>query len=100
MKCPEEKTKWSLVTRTWKRSAMIRSGVPSARHRPRHLRRQGNDTLAEGDEQASRDEVGGGAGVAAVAVGAEPGVELGEGAAAGARVRPEGFNNCFCSPTR
>src|SRR5438270_8343189 len=57
---------------------------------PGDLRRQGNDTLAERDEQASRDEVGGGAGVAAVAVGAEPGVEVGDGDAASVGVWPAG----------
>src|SRR5438128_2484128 len=67
--------------------------------RPRDLRRQGYDTLAQGDEQASRHEVGGGAGVAAVAVCAEPGVEIVDGPAAGVGVRPAGVKDRLCSAT-
>src|SRR4051794_17014281 len=69
MKWPEQKTRWSFVTRTLKRSAM------AVVLRPGSLPGQGHDTFAQGGEQASRDEVGAGAGVEPP--GPQPGVELG-----------------------
>src|SRR4051794_24395309 len=71
MKWPEQKTRWSFVTRTWYRSALMAS--PRA-----ELEGRRDDTLAQRHEQGRGHEVGGAAGVAAVAVLAQPGVERGD----------------------
>src|SRR5262245_52118353 len=92
MKCPEQKTRWSLVTRTLKRSLMVDdTGGPGNR------RRQLHDTRAQSDEQGSRHQVGRGAGVAAVAFGTEPGVQAAECEAASRRYGPIQGQNFLCT---
>src|SRR5207249_8367706 len=87
MKWPEQNTRWSLVTRTLKRSAMMQTGLPGI------LGGQPYRTLAQKDEQASGDQIGGRARIAAVTFSPEPAVEFGQGGAAGLAARPTGLEH-------
>src|SRR5437899_10996717 len=87
MKWPEQNTRWSLVTRTLKRSAMMQTGLPGI------LGGQPYRTLAQKDEQASGDQIGGRARIAAVPFSPEPAVELGQGGAAGLAAGPTGLEH-------
>src|SRR5438874_1682396 len=87
MKWPEEKTRWSLVTRTLYFSTMIATGEPGI------LRGQLYGTLPKKNEQAGGDQVGRRTRVAAVAVGAQPGIELGQRLHASFFTRPAPFQH-------
>src|SRR5262245_25338923 len=95
MKWPLQKTRWSLVTRTRKRSeAMIRSGTPG--ESGRHL----YATLPQGHEQGRRHQVGRRAGIAAVSVRPQPGIELLKRGPAGVGFGPPSVQHLPRPPAR
>src|SRR5437867_1935210 len=69
MKCPQQNTRWSLVTRTLKRSAMV--STP----RPGNGQRQPDVIVTQGREDASGNQIGRRSRVTPVAVFTKPIVE-------------------------
>src|SRR5438132_7097495 len=92
MKWPEQKTRWSLVTRTLYRSAIRIFGGK------RDVHGQFQSILSHKDEQASSHQIGGRAGIALVAAAAQPSIIVRESSLSFRPLGPAGGQDLLRAP--